>query len=106
MINWIMNMLFPKAQSTLDYVRERINYNWAEEGSDVHFVQVHGMLLVYSYDDWCRTSLDIFSNTVHTDALIAAKRLKLPVRYYYREGNRTDFVHYDCRRRGIGMSRA
>jgi hypothetical protein len=85
--------------SRFEYIRESYNLYFGEDGSDVHVVNVGGELHVYSYDDYCRTELDYYIEAVNRDAIELAKRLKLPVRYYYRTRTGTDFIHYDYRHR-------
>lgn len=86
--------------SRFEYIRESYNLYFGEDGSDVHIVNVGGEVHVYSYDDRSRTELDYYIETVNRDAIELAKRLKLPVRYYYRTATGIDSVQYNyCHRR-------
>lgn len=87
--------------STFEYVRETYNLYFGEDGSDVHIVNVNNELHIYSYDDYNRTELDHYICQVNNEAVEIAKRLKLPVRYYYRTATGVDSVFYDYRFRRI-----
>ena len=87
--------------SHFEYIRESYNLYFGEDGSDVHIVNVGGEVHAYSYDDHSRTELDYYIETVNRDAIELAKRLKLPVRYYYRTSTGIDSVFYDYRYRRI-----
>lgn len=101
MIDYLRTIFMPRI-NRLEYYREITNHGFGEEGSDLHIVHVNGMLVVFSYDDWRRTELDIFLDCMHKTAVTTAKRLKMPVRYYYRNNlGKTEYVHYDYRRRAV-----
>lgn len=95
-------------QPTMEYHRQIVNLGFGEDGSDMHIVHVNGMLVVYSYDDWRRTELDGYVSAVHDNAIEVAKRMRLPVRYYYRGFNsgQVEYVHYDYSVRSIRMCHA
>lgn len=97
--------LFRTWRKPMEYHREIINIGFGEDGSDMHIVHVNGLLVVYSYDDWRRKELDGYVMAVHDNAIEVAKRLKLPVRYYYRGFNtgNVEYVHYDYSVRSIRM---
>lgn len=87
--------------SRFEYIRESYNLYFGEDGSDVHIVNVGGEVHVYSYDDHSRTELDYYIETVNRDAIELAKRLKLPVRYYYRTATGTDSIQYNYSHRRL-----
>lgn len=92
-------------RAPMEYHREIVNLGFGEDGSDMHIVHANGLLIVYSYDDWRRTELDGYVSSVHDNAIAIAKRLNLPVRYYYRGFNsgQVEYVHYDYSVRSIRM---
>lgn len=80
----------------LDYCREIIKFSFGTQ----YVVHVNGLVIVAYY---YRGQLCNYMDNVHDDVTALAKRLKLPVRYYYSSfnGDSTEYVHYDYTRRGL-----
>lgn len=87
--------------SKFEYVRETYSLYFGEDGSDVHIVNVNGELHIYSYDAYNRGELDHYICRVNNEAVELAKKLKLPVRYYYHTSTGIESVFYDYRYRRI-----
>lgn len=96
--------LFKAWRKPMEYHREIINTG---HGS-MHIVHVNGMLNIYSYDEQLTGHLDGCISTVFDSAIELAKRMQMPVRYYYRGFNsgNVEYVQYDYGVRSIRMCHA
>ena len=99
MLEFLKGLLF-KQPSKFEYIKERYNLCWGEDGSDVYIVNVNGDLHVYSYDDYTLKQ-DEFINHINKEAVALAKRLRVPVWYHYRTERGVESVNYNYKRRGL-----